>query len=158
MKFILIIAIALIATTVHAEETAPVVVAEGWWVALLATLLGVLGTWITYGVTKMFAAIGEWFKDKKDTEEEAKIRKDAIEALHVGVEAAQIELVRQFKDAAADGKLTKEEIAKIQKFAYDHALSVAKGPALELLKTWGFTYAKGWLSRIVDGKMDTDTK
>ena len=43
----------------------------------------------------------------------------------------------RYFEAAADGKLTKDEINQAKERAYAHALSIAKGPALDVLKTMG---------------------
>jgi hypothetical protein len=47
---------------------------------------------------------------------------------------AQEAIVRDAKKKASDGKLTKDEIEQAKQLAIGHALTVAKGPALNVLK------------------------
>lgn len=77
---------------------------------------------------------------------------DAIEALRVGVDKSQADFVEWRKRAAADGKLTREEIKEAERIALEHAKEIAKGPALELLKNWGTSIISSYIARIIEKK------
>jgi len=112
------------------ESGAPVGELVGWWIPLVVTALPILFALITamlkhYG-GKLMARI-----NASDAE------KEAVQCLLEGMAEAQESFVRGAKKAAADGKLTPEEIKQAKTLAIGHALTVAKGPALNVLKTMG---------------------
>lgn len=81
--------------------------------------------------------------------------KDALEAVRIGVDHVEHEYVDQLKAAAADGTITKEEIAAANKLALDTAKKYATGPALKLIESWGAEQAKSYITRIVESKKDS---
>lgn len=100
-----------------------------WWSELVSTLLvgvvSVLGFYlrklIVMGISKM---------------EASDVQKKAVDCVLEGMAKAQDELVRQAKQAAEDGKLTKEEVKQAEKIAITHAISVATGPVKDLILSW----------------------
>jgi len=143
MKYLVLLVICC--GTVFGEES----VVPSWAVQGLGLFVTVLGGLVLWGLNKLISLV---FKDKADQIKYA----SAIDALRHGVEVAQLEMVREIKTAAADGKLTREEIVRVEKVAYEQALLVAKGPALDLLKTWGLEKAVGYIRQIVDKRKDKD--
>lgn len=111
------------------ESGAPVV-AEGWWIELIAMALPVIGAALIM-MLKHYA--GKLMERIKASDAE----KEAIQCLLEGMAKSQEEIVRNAKKAASDGKLTKEEIDLAKKTAISHALTIAKGPALDVLKQMG---------------------
>lgn len=106
------------------------VVADAWWVPMLGTIATVLGSLVVYFIRKLInRAVAKM--DLCDAE------KEAVQAVLAGMAKAQNEVVRDAKAAAADGKLTKDEIAHARRVAIDHAKEVAVGPAKDLLMSWG---------------------
>lgn len=111
------------------ESGAPVV-AEGWWIELIAMALPVIGAALIMMLKHYAGKLVERIK-ASDAE------KEAIQCLLEGMAKSQEEIVRNAKKAASDGKLTKEEIDLAKKTAISHALTIAKGPALDVLKQMG---------------------
>lgn len=62
--------------------------------------------------------------------------KEAVQCLLDGMSVAQEQIVRQAKAAAADGKLTDEEIKEAQSLAIGYAKNAATGKAKEILVSW----------------------
>jgi len=113
------------------ESGAPTeVLAQGWWVPVVVSLLPVLGA-LLLGLLKHYA--GKLMERIKASDAE----KEAIQCLLEGMAKTQEEFVRETKKAAADGKLSKTEIEQAKKMAIAHAITVAKGPALDVLKAMG---------------------
>lgn len=113
------------------ESGAPTeVLAQGWWVPVVAGLLPVLGA-LLLGMLKYYA--GKLMDKIKASDAE----KEAIQCLLEGMAKSQEEIVREAKKAAADGKLGKTEIQAAKEMAIAHALTIAKGPALDVLKQMG---------------------
>jgi len=106
------------------------IVAEAWWVPLIGTVATAVVGLIGYFIRKLINRIVKKM-DMDDAEREA------VQALLAGMAKAQDEVVREAKKAAADGKLTKEEIKTARLTAISHAREVATGPAKELLLSWG---------------------
>jgi len=105
-------------------------VSDAWWVPMLGTIATVLGSVIVYLIRKLInKAIAKM--DMCEAE------KEAVQAILAGMAKAQNDVVREAKAAAADGKLTKDEIASARSVAIDHAKEIAKGPAKDLLMSWG---------------------
>lgn len=112
------------------EVVAEVVVAEGWWVGLIGYGVKILGM--------LLMALASWLVSKfirKYAKTDA--QNQALDALLEGMSKAQDEVVREAKKAAADGKLTKDEITKAKTVAWEHAKLVAKGPAKKIVLEWG---------------------
>lgn len=113
------------------ESGAPTeILAQGWWVPLVGTLLSVLGA-LLLALLKYYA--GKLMERIKANDAE----KEAIQCLLEGMADAQEKIVREAKKAAADGKLSKDEVEAAKSHAIAHALTVAKGPALDVLKEMG---------------------
>jgi len=110
-------------------EVATGIVAEGWWVqalgSLLVTIIGVIGAYVTGLIRKM---------TKNMALNEA--NKEAVEALLEGMAKAQDDIGRDLKLAAADGKLSKEEALRLRNHALDHAKNTVSGPAKEIIMAW----------------------
>lgn len=111
-------------------DTQPEIVADGWWVGLLPVIIKIISSVLLFGLT--------WLTGKilKKTGDDA-ATKEALDALAEGMSKAQDEIVRDAKKAAADGKLTKSEIAQAKEMAWDHAKSIVKGKAKKLVVNWG---------------------
>ena len=106
------------------------IVSEAWWVPLLGTIVTILGSVIVYLIRKLInKAIAKMDMDEAE--------KEAVQAVLAGMAKAQTDVVREAKKTAADGKLTKDEIRDAKRVAIDHAKEIAKGPAKDLLMTWG---------------------
>lgn len=75
--------------------------------------------------------------------------KAALEALRDGVVNTYHTLYAELKAASKDGKLTAEEKAQLRTHAIEQAKSLAKGAALELLKTWGKPRLEALVERMV---------
>jgi hypothetical protein len=113
------------------ESGAPTdVVWSGMWMEIVVTLIPVI---VGIGMMLLRTYANKLMKriDANDAE------KEAVQCLLEGMASAQEEIVRDAKKKAADGKLTKTEIEAAKKHAIAHALTVAKGPALDVLKTMG---------------------
>lgn len=106
---------------------------EAFWTAILGL--------ITWGTTFIFSKI-------KGNEATAQ----AIDALHSGIALVEEDIVKELKAASADGKLTKEEIEQVRTHAFNKALELAKGPAKDLLLSWGKPKIDALITRIVQSK------
>ena len=122
---------------------------EGWWVVLTEGAVVLVLALLGLG----FRSIAKWVAKKIEFGE---AEKEAYQLILEGMAKAQEDLVRYAKAAAADGKLTKEEIKEAQRIAYDHALAVAKGPAKDILIAWGkdrvVSIIKQLLAKLKGGK------
>ncbi len=104
---------------------------------ILATIVVAFVTAVMGIITK---AVVDWSareKAKAETQKESLGQYDAIRAIEVGVAKAQQQIVDSAKAAAADGKITKEELKSelkhAENVARNTALEIATGPALEFL-------------------------
>ena len=104
-------------------------VISGWWVQFLGAFVGGLSIALSWGVRKF----AKWLIAKADFND---AEKEAMQRLLDGMSLAQETLVREAKLAAADGKLTKEEIKKAEAIAIEYAKDTAEGPALDIIKSW----------------------
>ncbi len=116
-----------------------------WAVQLLGAGAAAMGIWALWGVKQLVNLI---FTQK--WQEGAKA--GAITALEHGIQEAEEELAAYMKEAAADGKLTREEIDKLKELAFRRAKQIATGPALQLLEQWGMDIAGNLISQLVQGK------
>ena len=105
-------------------------VMSGWWVPLLGSIFTFVIALLAFGINKL----AKYIIVKASLNE---TEQEAMQALLEGMAKAQDEIVREAKKAAADGKLTKDEIKAAEKMAIEHAVMVAKGPAKELVLSWG---------------------
>ena len=141
----------VVAPVIEETTVASTAIMEGWWVPLLgavATGLGaILVTILKKLVDKLIA--------KMDASED---EKEALDALLVGVAAAEHDLVADIKAKASDGKLTKEEIKEVEAYALRIAkqeLADSVGGALPLLSTWGTNKIKS-LIKVLISKIDKE--
>lgn len=81
--------------------------------------------------------------------EASEAEKQAVEALISGVAFAQEDLVIGLKRATEDGKLSTEERQAARDLAISHALTLAKGPGLDILKTASRERLDGWIKEIL---------
>lgn len=88
-------------------------------VGLIPIILGIVSVYLKKFLTKQ------------------KIEQEAIQTLLDGIVHAQDEFVREAKKAAADGKLTKAEIAAAKDLAIEQAYKLASGPVRDILMSWG---------------------
>ena len=79
-------------------------------------------------------------------------RKEAIDALEAGVALATRELVEKAKEAAKDGKLTKDEIDAARRIATHRAIEIATGPALTFILEAGWGTVTGIIDMLVGKK------
>lgn len=81
---------------------------------------------------------------------EDKAKADAVLALEAGVNQAWEEFVKNAREAAKDGKLTKSEKESARNLAIQHAKAVAAGPGLKMLNTWGRPVLDSLIKKIVN--------
>lgn len=72
---------------------------------------------------------------KKTGDSEA--MKDALRSVEIAVNDAWVNLVRDLKAKAADGKLTKDEKEQARAWARNKAMEIAKGPGKKVLSALG---------------------
>ncbi|TRZ51629.1 MAG: hypothetical protein D4S01_04380 [Dehalococcoidia bacterium] len=102
---------------------------DGIWVQVLAAVIGVLGTAVLYTIKKG----ASWLEVKLAMNE---AEKESMQCLLDGMSLAQETLVREAKQAAEDGKLTKDEIKKAEAIALEYAKDIATGPAKDIVVSW----------------------
>jgi len=109
-------------------DTAAEVLASGWWVGLLCTLLVAMlgGFWF------LLRKFVNTLLTKMNTSE---AEKEAIDALLVGM-AEQQPIANGIKKAAADNKITKEEAKSLEEQALKVAREIATGPAKDVILKW----------------------
>lgn len=73
----------------------------------------------------------------------------AIEALWVGIQAAEDKLVSFLKKANEDGQLTPEEIQQAKDLAIAEAFAFAKGPVKDILIAWGKPKLEALITSII---------
>ncbi len=103
------------------------------WEVIVTDILVGLGIAILGVFTKAFSS---WVGIQKETREENKERIanfDAWEALSKGVKVTQDTYVDSIKKSSQDGRLTKDEIENANKKAVESAVSLASGPATEII-------------------------
>lgn len=98
-------------------------------------LLGILLTWALGKGLRRIAA-------EKDVQ-------GALDALRQGIALAQDDFVEWAKRAKEDGTLSKEECEIARQKAFEHAVQIANGKSLELLKNWSWQQISGYINRIV---------
>ena len=102
---------------------------EGWWVqgaaSAVVLMVGYLGM-----------IIRAWLKKQIAKADLNVAQTEALESLLEGMAKIQDTEVRALKVAAADGKLTKDEIARMQSLAWEHAKVTATGPAKDIVISW----------------------
>ena len=106
------------------------------------------GGWLTIAVTVFFAAlkfVGPLLKQKASKY----LSDEAVDALSVGVEKMYREVMRDAKEAAKDGKITRAEKDKALKGAWDHALKTASGPVKDVLLQKGLDWGTDKISKLI---------
>lgn len=113
----------------EASTVAEKILVEGWWVqgaaGLVSLVIGYLGI-----------IIRSWIKKQVAKADLNVAQTEALEALLEGMAKIQDTEVRALKVAASDGKLTKDEIARMQSLAWEHAKVTATGPAKDVVISW----------------------
>ena len=105
--------------------------------AILPAVIAIIGGWIAKGLAGMA-------KQQKD--------KNAREGAEMAVEIAigkMQPLADQFKEAAADGKLTKVEKESLKRRAIHTAMDIATGPAGEFIIKLGFDAVGGLIEAVL---------
>ena len=128
-------------------------VLDGIWLQVVVGLLGVLSLGLTYGLRKF----ANWFIAKAEMND---YEKEAMQRLLDGTALAQETLVREAKQAASDGKLTKEEIKQAEAIAIEYAKDTAMGPALDIIKSWTERRVSSLIKQLLSklkGKKSGDT-
>lgn len=124
------------------------IVAQGAIIVLTA-----LGSIVLYGLKKFFKLLS----DKFITDTDLKVKAEALsEAVLAGMAKAQVEVVREAKRKAADGKLTKDEVVEALSVAKEEAITVAKSDEVKTVLMEMSTYAfdslvKSQLKKISNG-------
>jgi hypothetical protein len=113
-------------------------VLPGWLVAIINCAEGLLAMVFTFFFGWLMKKAGDNATEKA-----------ALEALRDGVVNTYHTLYAELKAASKDGKLTQEEKAQLRTHAIEQAKSLAKGSALELLKTWGKPRLEALVERMV---------
>lgn len=109
---------------------------------LISTIGPFLAAWL---ITQIANTIKGWLKARED-----KIEKEAYEVLMAGTATVQNNFIREAKVAAGDGKLSKEEVKRFEKIAFDYAIDLAKSPAVLLYLTKLTTGAiSAWIKTIL---------
>jgi hypothetical protein len=145
-RLIAVVVLAMFALAVPcvAQEAAPIAdeVAEAapWWIDGAAKAVEGL---VALAIGAVFLLIRMRLKD------DAAI-KDAVSALEAGVQSAWDKFGRELKAGAKDGKFTEKERERLRDAAKAEALTLAKGPAKDLLFTWGRPYVTSLITRIVE--------
>lgn len=139
-------AFALFGMYANAEEAKAAVVAveessRTWRDMLIDVLLMVAG--VGGAVITWVFALGKSKLAKTDAQ------KEAWDALSAGVNITYNDLVKKFKAARADGKLTEDEKKELRLNAIAQAKDIATGPALQVLKTTALPVLEDWVERIV---------
>lgn len=80
---------------------------------------------------------------------------EALEALRVGVDHAQVNFVEWAKRASEDGKLHKDEVREALDMAWATAIDIAKTPEVKkLIQSWTKEQLESFVQRILDRKQD----
>ena len=115
---------------------------------MLITLVGAVGT-LLWGLIKFGSA---WVESKFESIKNEKV-KNALLEIERAVEAAVAQTaqfeVEAAKKAAADGKLTPEEIAEMKQIAIDRATSFVTVDAIEIAKKNVVDF-DAWVSALVE--------
>lgn len=94
--------------------------------AVVISLIGILGAWVTTKLAK-----------NKDLENVAKATEEVQLVAEKTVRELQQTMVEGFKEANADGKLTKEEISMLNKALLDKTMADMSVPAIKVLNAAG---------------------
>ena len=93
----------------------------GVGVVVVAAIGKVLNNWLTVE------------KEKVNMQKQKTVKKEAYEALEIGVNAVQQQVIEGMKAAAEDGKISKDEYQLLRNKAIAKAVEVASGPAVEII-------------------------
>lgn len=147
--------IQIVLPSTNPSTTAPVVIPvtdpePSWWSKLITAALVAIAGLFTTATGSFFI----WLASKVKLSQAAK---DAMDALHAGVDKTYLTLYQQFKDAAADGQISAAEGASLRQNAINEAMNLAKGPALDFLKSMAFPLLESLVQRIVASKKASTT-
>ena len=124
------------------------------WEGMLSQILaGVAIAVVAYigKVVKGWAAVE---KEKVEIQKQDAVKKEAYEALEIGVNAVQQQVVDGMKAAVKDGKITKDEYGKLRDQAVSKAVEVASGPAIQIITGM----AVGAIQNIIDSILQGNKK
>lgn len=119
------------------------------WEQILPIIVPVLAAVVSALGGAVILYIRKWSNKLMEKHDASEAERKAVEALMEGIEHAQESLVNEIKKSAADGKLSKEERKQALDLAIDHAKSVAKDEALDLLKASSKERLGGWAKQIL---------
>lgn len=105
-------------------------VVEGWWIPIVVTVIAA----VAVQAIRLIKKGGAWLEKKMGATEN---EKEMMLNIQEGISFAQDSIVRELKAATDDHKLTSAEIQKVKSVAIKHAMDVAKGPVLALMKEYG---------------------
>ena len=105
------------------------IVVQGSWLEIAAGV-------ITMVITLLGGLIGNAIRKAGKKAKLSEANTEALESLLEGMAKIQETTARGLKAAAADGKLTKDEVSQLQSAAWEHAKVTAKGPAKEVVINW----------------------
>ena len=122
-----------------------------WEVIVTDVLVGV-GISILAVLTKCFS---DWVNVQKANKEDSDKRiatYDAWDAISKGIDLTADNYVNNIKKSSQDGKLTKTEITMANDKAIENALSLASGPAVEIIATTAAEVIKNIIESLLVSK------
>lgn len=119
---------------------------------IITNVLVGVGIVVVGWVAKIFSGWVDIQKEQAEQDKELQAKSELWEALDVAVTDTQVELVDGLKEAATDGKLSKDEIKAVRDKAIAKAVEVASGPAAELLTQMATDVLVALINTIVAGK------
>ena len=106
--------------------------------------------WLVAGLSSVITALLAWaFKIFRGKVEDNQAKREAVDALEVGVTQAYHDLVKRFKEHSADGKLTKDEKKQCREYAMQKAKEVATVAGRKVLEAWGREMLETLVEKIV---------
>ena len=103
------------------------------WEVILTDVLVGIGIAVFGVIAKAFSDWVNVQKEQVERDKEEQAKGELWEALDIAVTDTQVEVVDALKEAAADGKLSKDDIKAVRDRAIAKVVEVASGPAAELL-------------------------
>lgn len=113
---------------------------------MLVPMVGTIMTAIGGAVLYILKRLADYAISKMQASDE---EKQVVSHIMDAVVEAEHELVLKFKQAAADGKLTKDEIETIQSYVVERVKATASGPVLELLTKYGERRIRAIIQQLV---------
>lgn len=124
------------------------IVAEGWWLEIAASVLTVILAGLGLLIRKLVNSLVGHL-------DRSNLLRQVMDLLMGGIAEAETELVRTIKESSKDGKLTKNEVRQVERYAIDKARSLATGPAKDLLINTSEEVLRGWIKNLVQ-KVDKE--